>query len=326
MEGGIDRSSTKVILFLSMYRPFFYLVLPIFILFGTLIKGSVVTAADEPTPKVYLNHFYLIVDSSAYKDIVESYFIKNEFAHFEERTTVVNNDESYTGAYVYGENTYFEFFEESNSQDFMPTGLTSGMAFGVEKKDEIKIIQKNLKAYKNAYTALRTRGLDGAQIPWCTMSGVVYEKTSPDIMTWVMEYHEDFLKKWHPDLDPSAPGITRNHILKRYAAKIAKPDLPKDKILKDIIEVNLKLNQKDLEMLTGELAVFGYAFSQEGNKKIYTGPDVKIIIDTIDSGAGKITGIKMSCHPNRYREEIFAFGENSRLVLHADNTATWIFY
>lgn len=290
-----------------------------------LIKGSAVTADDNKTPEVYLNHFFLIIDSSTYKDIVESGFIKNDFAHFEERTTVVNNEDSYTGAYVYGKNTYFEFFDESNSQDFMPPGLTSGMAFGVEKKDEIKIIQKKLKDYKNAYIALRTREFDGAQIPWFTMSAVFYGKTETDIMTWVMEYHEDFLKKWHPELEPSSSGITRKDILVRYAAKIATPDLPKNKILEDVIEVNFQLNQKDLEMLSGELTVLGYAFSQEGNKKIGIGPDVKIIIDTIDTGFGKIKGIKMSCHSSQHKEETFEFGEKSRLVLHTDNTATWIF-
>jgi hypothetical protein len=99
-----------------MRQPFLYLILPIFILFGMLIKGNTVSAEDNTTPKVYLNHFYLIVDSSTYRDIVESDFIKNEFAHFEERTTVVGEGESCSGAHVYGENTYFEFFDESNSQ------------------------------------------------------------------------------------------------------------------------------------------------------------------------------------------------------------------
>jgi hypothetical protein len=56
---------------------------------------------------------------------------KKEFAHFEERTTVVENNESYSGAYIYGKNTYFEFFDKSESEDFMPPGLTSGMAFGI---------------------------------------------------------------------------------------------------------------------------------------------------------------------------------------------------
>jgi hypothetical protein len=116
-----------------------------------------------------------------------------------------------------------------------------------------------------------------------------------------------------------------NRIPKRYAANIAKPDRPKDKIFKDVIEVNLQLNQKDLEMLTGELSVFEYKFSHEGNKKICIGPDVKFIVTLIESGHGKITGIKISCHSNQHKKETFEFGEKSRLVLHAGNTATWIF-
>ena len=290
-----------------------------------LTEGSAVTGDDKPTPKVYLNHFYLIVDSPTYKDIVESDFIKNEFAYFEERTTIVNEGESYSGAYVYGKNTYFEFFDESKSQGFMPTGLTSGMAFGVEKKDEIKIIQKKLKDYKNAYIALRNRELDGIQIPWFFMSAVFYGNTAPDIMTWVMEYHEDFLKKWHPDLAPSSPGIMRKDILARYSAKIAKPDRPKDKILKNVVQINLDLNQKDLEILKGELAVFKFALAHEENKLICSGPDVKFVVTLIDSGKGKISGIKMSTHHRRKKETSYSFGKKSRLTLHPDNTATWKF-
>lgn len=83
---------------------------------------------------------------------------------------------------------------------------------------------------KNAIIALRTRELDGIQIPWFAMSAVFYGNTAPDIMTWVMEYHEDFLK-----------------------------------------------------------------------------------------------GIKMSTHHTRNKEVSFSFGNNSLLIIHADNTATWKF-
>ncbi|UCE41459.1 MAG: hypothetical protein JSV17_00250 [Candidatus Aminicenantes bacterium] len=207
----------------------------------------------------------------------------------------------------------------------MPQGLISGMAFGVAKNDEIKIIQKNQNDYKNAFIALRKREIEGEQMPWFFMSAVFYGKSAPDIMTWVMEYHEDFLKKWHPDLDPSSPGIMRKDILERYAAYIAKPDLPKGKILKDVIELDLQLSQKDLEMLKGELAAFGYAFSHGENNHICSGPDMKFVVTLIDSGKGKITEIKMSCSANPFKEKTFEFGEKSRLVLHADNTATWIF-
>jgi hypothetical protein len=198
------------------------------------------------------------------------------------------------------------------------------MAFGVEKKDQIKIIQKRLKDHKNAYIALRNRELEGLKIPWFFMCAVFYGESAPDIMTWVMEYHEDFLKKWHPELAPS-PGIMRKDVLARYAAKIAKPDLPKDKILKDVIQVNLDLNKKDMEILRGELAVFDYAFSQQDNKHICIGPDVKFVVTLIENGKGKITAIKMSCQDNYDNGKTFTFGEKSRLSLHSDNTATWIY-
>jgi hypothetical protein len=280
---------------------------------------------EKTAPKVFLNHFLLVIDSSTYKDIVESDFIKNEFAHFEERTTVVNNSASYSGAYVYGENTYFEFFDGSKSQDSVTTGLTSAIGFGVEKKDELKIIQKKLKEYKNSFYTQRTRDLEGTQIPWFFTAGIFYGETAPDITTWVMEYHEDFLKRWHSDLAPPSPGITRKDVLTRYAAKIAKPEHPRPKLLKDVVEIDLTLNQKDLEILGGELSVFGYEFTVKDDKKIYIGPDIKLIVEINDSGRGRITGIKMSLHANQHKEETFEFGEKSRLILNADNTATWLF-
>ena len=140
-----------------------------------------------------------------------------------------------------------------------------------------------------------------------------------------MEYHEDFLKKWHPELLPPSPGIKRKDILKRYSAKIAMPEKPEDKILKDVIEISLELNQKDFEIFKEELSVFGYESSTEEDKKICTGPNIKFIVYIIDEGKGKITGIKMSCRPHTYKEKIFEFGNKSRLILHSDNTATWLF-
>ncbi|MBD3414846.1 MAG: hypothetical protein GF421_10505 [Candidatus Aminicenantes bacterium] len=88
---------------------------------------------------------------------------------------------------------------------------------------------------------------------------------------------------------------------------------------------SLSLNSGDLKVLKGELSVLGFAFSEEGNTKVGSGPDMTIIIDVIEKRQGKITGIKMSCCLNQHEEKTFVFGKKSRLVLHADNTATWTF-
>lgn len=83
----------------------FFLLLQIFL--STLIHGQTETF-EEAIPKVYLNHSFLVIDSATYKDIVESDFIKNEFATFEVRTTISDNNESWTEAYIYGEKRYLE--------------------------------------------------------------------------------------------------------------------------------------------------------------------------------------------------------------------------
>lgn len=311
-------------IFIKNNRVLIFLIL-LHLSFSLLICGQ--TSTDkEVSPKVFLNHFFLIIDSSTYKNIVESDFIKNEFANFEQRTTFISDNESYTGAYIYGENTYFEFFDTSKKPSSMPVDTTSGIAFGVEQKGESKIIQKKLKEYKNAMYSLTTRKTGEIQVPWFFVTGVFYGKTKSNIFTWVMEYHEDFLKKWYPDLAPISPGITRKDVLKRYAAKITKPEETKSRLLKDVTEVNLSLKQQDSERLIGELTVFGYELTLDGNKKICIGPDIKLIIEIIDEEEGRITGVKMRLHHHKYKKASYQFGEKSRLILYDDKTATWIFY
>ena len=288
-------------------------------------QGQADTDKDV-APEVYLNHLFVVVDSSTYEDIVTSDFIKNEWAHFEERTTVVGNNISYTGAYIYGENTYMEFFDSAKKPSSITPALTSGIAFGVDKKGKFKVIQKKLKEYKNAVSYLGTWELEGTQIPWYHAAFVFYGKAKRNIHTWIMEYHQDFLRKWHPELEPVSGGITRKDILKRYAAKITKPLQPGRKIFKDIIGINLRVNKEEIEKITGELDVFGYEMRQDGNRMIWHGPYIMLTIENTDEGEGRITGIEMRLNHNPHPKASFKFGESSRLIFHEDKTASWIFH
>src|SRR5215211_6887011 len=78
---------------------------------------------------VYLNHFFITVDSATYKVIESNNFLRGQFAASEQRTTV-RTDKTYTGLYFYGTNTYFEFFDDSTSGYKLGD---SGLAFGVDK-------------------------------------------------------------------------------------------------------------------------------------------------------------------------------------------------
>ena len=60
----------------------------------------------DSVPQVFLNHFYVVLDSPTYKAIERNGFLRKRFAVNEKRTTT-NAEMSYTGLYFYGINTYF---------------------------------------------------------------------------------------------------------------------------------------------------------------------------------------------------------------------------
>ena len=95
----------------------------------------------DSLPQVFLNHFYVVLDSSTYKAIEEDTFLRRHFAVNEKRTTT-NAEMSYTGLYFYGINTYFEFFDIGNSPKDQVGD--SAIAFGVDRPGAIKVLQEKL--------------------------------------------------------------------------------------------------------------------------------------------------------------------------------------
>jgi len=81
---------------------------------------------------MFLNHFYLVVSKKLYQELVGSSFLRNDFAICEERTTV-NKSMTWTGFYLYGKNTYFEFFEDGALPDRKEGSF--GLAIGTEKSE-----------------------------------------------------------------------------------------------------------------------------------------------------------------------------------------------
>src|SRR5215213_2768898 len=110
-------------------------------------------------PPVFLNHFFIVVDSATYRDIEQSAFMRREFAATERRTTV-RNDMSYTALYFYGVNTYFEFFDASAQGRF--TG--SGLALGPDQAGALQVIGKELAPEISVAREPVTREYDGKQV------------------------------------------------------------------------------------------------------------------------------------------------------------------
>src|SRR5262245_20874952 len=163
---------------------------------------------------VFLNHFYLTVDSATYHDIENSDFLKTEFSAFEKRTTI-RADQTYTGIYFYGTHTYFEFFDVAVEKD-KEVG-DSGIAFGVEESGANSMLKSRLETVTACHEILITRQIGNNEVQWFSMLSPALATKDAALKPWIMEYQNTFLDNWHPEASRDR-GIRRQDVLNRYKA------------------------------------------------------------------------------------------------------------
>ena len=192
------------------------------------LLGSLALDHGKPKrPAVFLNHFFIVIDSATYNDIEQSAFMRREFAVTERRTTV-RNDTTYTALYFYGVNTYFEFFDASAQGRF--TG--SGLALGPDQAGALQVIGKELAPEISVAREPVTREYDGKQVPWFYAAGPQDSPLDAGFTLWLMEYHPRFLSEWHPRREGLNGGVSRKQILQRYTAVLK--DIPARPLFEDV--------------------------------------------------------------------------------------------
>lgn len=166
---------------------------------------------------VLLNHFYLTASRETFAAVEESAFIAG-FGALEKRTTV-RKDTTYTGLYLYGENTYLELLHP-DSKLGAPCGIAWHGSVG-----ERTLIQRG-------------------EAPWFWMSHPAQPLAG--LTDWGMEYVPEFFQRFHPELPPRAPGISRADALTRYAASCGKLGRRQEGLFEDVIALELSLSPDDL--------------------------------------------------------------------------------
>jgi hypothetical protein len=159
-----------------------------------------------------LNHFYVVLDRMTYRAIEADPFLRERFAANERRTTV-RADQTYTGLYFYGLNTYFEFFDVADSGG---RGVSDyGLAFGVDDIGALSTLRTSVGADLEPESVLISRLYEGQQVPWFFMAMLMHFPHGSAQTSWVMEYHPEFLARWNPRSD-NRGGVRRRDILSRY--------------------------------------------------------------------------------------------------------------
>ena len=245
-----------------------------------------------------LNHLYVIPDAETYRALVASSFLRELFAVVEERTTV-RRDMTYSGVYLYGRNTYFEFLPPDGP---IPEG-SSGLAFGVDAAGGLGALEDGCKrAGLEGFAAPVTRRLDDEDLPWFRMFGVPAAHEGSKLSIFAMEYDPRFLESWHGDLPPRAGGVTRRAILARYAAHLGR-DAGEPPLLRDVTEVRLEVDERERERLVQVVRAAGWVVGEPGAELVCAGPHVRLVLTTRAAPRG-ITSFRMSLERSVEREPL----------------------
>ena len=282
-----------------------------------LFSCNISEGPSRQRPRVYLNHAYVCLDSATYHSVMESEWLKKNFAFVETRTTKANSGDSWTGTYIWGKKTYIEFFDIGNAEN---QGW-SGIGFGVETPNGIDALHDHLvgEGVGNISKGVRTRKVEDLTIPWFHYLGFSNEDSTATVIlnTWLMEYMPNYVKYKYPDVSPDSINITRELYNKKFYRK--------DLMLEDIIEVEIALDESERFGLVEELMHYGYIMDKRGEEMIAKGPDIVLVIRARSTGISGICRIKFSLTGEQYEPQTVLFGDKSRLILHADGTADWHF-
>lgn len=231
-------------------------------------------AADRPPP-VFLSHFNVVVDRATYDELRESPAIA-ALAGIEERHTVAGND-SWSGFYVYGRQTYMEFF----ASDTLPEGARPedcGIGLTVERAGGVDSVATRLRTVFGDKVEIhqQVRTVSTGDIPWFIATEL--NTDGPDVMsTWVMEVDPAYLAAMHP-------GAIVSHPLSReqYLSWNFRPD----QLLDGVVGIRAALNTVEMTRLANELELIGWSVHRAGGGFRARGPDFKLEVSAADSRVG----------------------------------------
>jgi hypothetical protein len=247
--------------------------------------------AARPAP-LFLNHLYVVPDRETFDAIAGSSFLRESFAVFEERATV-RADISYSGLYLYGKNTYFEFLPPGAGG--LAEGST-GIALGLETAGASDVLARAFEARDVlAQLVPITRQLEAVQVPWFRMLGI--EMPPSPLNLFVMEYDPRFLASWHATLPPASGGIARSSVLERYAAALDRSEWRAKAPLADVVEVRLALDEAQRERVLAVCKAGGHEVEEKGDEWLVHAPQCRFVLRKSEKPGG-VTGFTMRlCEP-----------------------------
>lgn len=184
---------------------------------------------------LFYNHAYGVLDRETADAIEHSDYLP-EFGAFQVRTTT-GSQGSWTARYLYGRETYVEFFGPGDAPG---TELGStGMGISVERAGDTATVASRLRELGIEPVEFhQTRDFgDGVPVPW--FDALFTTEEYDTFGAWTMEYRQEYLADPRSNTEPASyPGDVGRE---RYL-----PDTYRDRLMRDVTGVRLGITERDL--------------------------------------------------------------------------------
>ena len=274
-------------------------------------------AVATTAPTLGLSHVYVSVDSGTFAAIATSPFLREELGAFETRTTTRADGVTYTGAYLYGRETYVELQQPSptNAADLAQLYL------GTDAQGDIHTSMERL-ANGGIRTGFgrNTRRREESDIPWFYASQVIPNLAEVDrasrFRMFILEWHADFLRNWFPDRPADSTGVSRAE----YLAPLWKPH----RYLRDVVGIVFALDSTETARMTERLSMLGYAIRRNADTVHAVGAG--LTVSTVPSTPARhgTVALRLSLQRPKSGQQVYRLGA-SELRFEDGGEAIWIF-
>jgi hypothetical protein len=280
------------------------------------VGGASAEESRRGAPLLYFNHAYGVLDRETADAIEDSAYLR-DFANFEVRTTT-GADRTWTGRYLYGRETYVEFFGTGDLPGQDAAFGATGLGISTERDGDLTTVADRLadEGVADPVEFLQTRDFgDGIPVPWfdAILTTLEYDSFGAWAMEWRPEYFADPRGNTEP---PSHPGDVGRE---RYLS-----DDYRNHLMRDVTAIRIAVTQRDLDSTVPLLRAGGFRIRSVPGGLTARSGGTTIRFDVVPVGEVGLRQVDLSLNRSvghRHEERI----GRSTLVVGPGNRAVWTF-
>ncbi len=274
--------------------------------------------AKHAKSQFYLNHIYLVLDTTTISAISNSEFLHSYFAEIRKTTVKAEDGKQWTGLYLFGENTYIEIFALGANENQLDQA--AAVAFGVEKEVDLVTFRNRVEASNlNSDFLQRKRLWKEKLIPWFKSLEVSLGDSlnQNELRSWVMSYDSSYMDTMvRPFVSKKFPAGSISR--KFYNARV----FDDQKLLADIDKVGLSIDSLHAKHISELLTMLEYKETLENGLQTFHGPGIIFEFTINQAGQNRINYLRFTLH-QKVEKSVCTFGKST--LSFSEYNATWYF-